>query len=177
MEELLKPKAADEVVVESRGQSIQLIVFKLGKEEYGLNISQIKEVVPTPPITGLPQTPPYIKGVANIRGKVIAMVDLMEKLGLHTENSAENICFGYSLVVESEDLHMGILVHALPNTLTVYEADLCDPVMVFQDNADHSYIKGIVKQRHGLLMYIDILRVMEMETHAPVRKEVDTEEK
>ena len=60
----------------------QIVVFRLGQEEYGLPIEQIKEVVITPNITRMPQTPAFVKGVANIRGNVIAILDLEEKFGL-----------------------------------------------------------------------------------------------
>ena len=64
------------------GTKHQLIVFKLGTEEYALNIEQIKEVVITPNIANIPQTPSYIRGVANIRGTIIAIVDLNDKFNI-----------------------------------------------------------------------------------------------
>lgn len=161
MNELLKAKAEKVPEETNKGKAIQLIVFRQGNEEFGLHISQIKEVVKTPPITPLPQTPNYIRGVANIRGNVIAMVDLKAKLsGQGMAGALED--YGYSLVVSSEELHMGILVKDLPVTLTVYESDLGDPNTLFQDEVDHSFINGIVKLPKRLLLYIDILRVMEM---------------
>jgi len=65
----------------AHARTLQIVVFKLGQEEYGLHIDQIKEVVITPKITRMPQTPAFVKGVANIRGNVIAMLDLEEKFG------------------------------------------------------------------------------------------------
>ena len=67
---------------------MQLIIFKLAGEEYGLSIDQIKEVVLTPRVAKMPQTPAYIKGVANIRGNIIAIMDLEQKFldaHLHSE--------------------------------------------------------------------------------------------
>ena len=156
----MKPKAHEAPTQEvSKGAAIQLIVFQLGEEEYALPISQIKEVVHTPPVTPMPQTPRYIQGVANIRGNVIAMVDLEEKLGKRSTAVAIEE-FGYTLVVSSEELHMGILVRELPNTLTVYESDMSDPGNLFQDAGGQSYIKGIVKLPNRLLLHIDITRLM-----------------
>src|SRR6476620_5317930 len=62
--------------------SVHLIVFKLGQEEYGIRIEQVKEVTKTPEITRMPKTPAFIKGVANIRGDIIAIMDLEERFGL-----------------------------------------------------------------------------------------------
>jgi purine-binding chemotaxis protein CheW len=136
-----------------------LIVFRLGDEEYGLQIGQIKEVVPTPHITRLPQTPPYVKGVANIRGNIIAVVDLEEKFGLKQEsNEAAN---NYTLVVESDEVKMGVLVRELPNTLNVKQSQIEDSTNIIQDGtADQSYIKGIVKLEDRLIIMLDVFKTM-----------------
>ena len=60
-------------------EKVQIIVFKLGDSEYALEIGQIKEVVPTPPISKVPLTPPYIRGIANVRGNILAIIDLEKK--------------------------------------------------------------------------------------------------
>lgn len=85
----------------------------MGHEEYGLMIDQIKEVVLTPAITRMPQTPSYMKGVANIRGNVIAILDLANRFAL-TDAATNGDQYKYTLVVESEDLKMGLLVHEVP---------------------------------------------------------------
>ena len=101
-------EAVNEKDIKENQQKSQLIVFRLGDEKYGLQIGQIKEVVPTPHITRLPQTPPYVKGVANIRGNIIAVVDLEEKFGL--KNESDEAANNYTLVVESDEVKMGVLV-------------------------------------------------------------------
>lgn len=147
-------------------RKFQLIVFKLGEEEYGLHIDQIKEVVRTPAITRLPQTPPYVKGVANIRGNIIAIVDLEEKFGLglaaHAgEGSQPQVAGKYTLVLESEEVKAGILVKEVPNTLNVTMAELEDVANLVNDgSSEQSYIKGIVKRENRLIIMIDIFRVM-----------------
>ncbi len=62
--------------------AVHLIVFKLGTEEYGIRIEQVKEVTITPEITRMPKTPAFIKGVANIRGDIIAIMDLEERFNI-----------------------------------------------------------------------------------------------
>ncbi|SMG39437.1 purine-binding chemotaxis protein CheW [Marivirga sericea] len=152
-------EAVKEQGIKENQQKSQLIVFRLGDEEYGLQIGQIKEVVPTPHITRLPQTPAYVKGVANIRGNIIAVVDLEEKFGLKQEedDSANN----YTLVVESDEVKMGVLVRELPNTLNVKQSQIEDSANIIQDGgADQSYIKGIVKLDDRLIIMLDIFKTM-----------------
>jgi purine-binding chemotaxis protein CheW len=152
-------EAVKEKEIKENEQKSQLIVFRLGDEEYGLQIGQIKEVVPTPHITRLPQTPPYVKGVANIRGNIIAVVDLEEKFGLKQEsNEAAN---NYTLVVESDEVKMGVLVRELPNTLNVKQSQIEDSTNIIQDGtADQSYIKGIVKLEDRLIIMLDVFKTM-----------------
>ncbi|OGX87713.1 hypothetical protein BEN47_00690 [Hymenobacter lapidarius] len=61
---------------------VQLIVFRLGDEDYGIRIEQVKEVTVTPEVARMPKTPPFIKGIANLRGDIIAIIDLEERFRL-----------------------------------------------------------------------------------------------
>jgi purine-binding chemotaxis protein CheW len=158
----------------SKGQrSLQIVVFKLGQEEYGLQIDQIKEVVITPTITRMPQTPSYIKGVANIRGNVIAIFDLEERFNL--TRSAPKEGNRYTLVVESEDVKLGLLVNEVPNTISVNPTDLDESVGIINDaNAEANYIKGIIKSRERLIILIDIFKVIDHEMSESIKKTVTT---
>lgn len=152
-------EALKEKEIKENEQKSQLIVFRLGDEEYGLQIGQIKEVVPTPHITRLPQTPPYVKGVANIRGNIIAVVDLEEKFGL--KNQSDGAANNYTLVVESDEVKMGVLVRELPNTLNVKQSQIEDSANIIQDGgAEQSYIKGIVKLEDRLIIMLDVFKTM-----------------
>jgi purine-binding chemotaxis protein CheW len=153
-----------------RGARIQLIIFKLGGEEYALNIDQIKEVVLTPGIAKIPQTPSYVKGVANIRGSIIAIVDLEEKFGLQHENR-EAIIGNYTLVVESEEFKIGVLVTEVPNTLSVYENDIDTSSSVIQySNLKEDCIRGIVKSGDRMIILVDMIKMMDSEDLLKVTK-------
>lgn len=141
----------------------QLIVFKLGEEEYGLKIDQIKEIVLTPSITRMPQTESFIKGVANIRGNIITIVDLEEKFAVNGHlTQAEKEKLGlYTLVIESDVLKVGILVREVPTTLAASDNDIDESQNIVHDSSmDDNYIKGIVKIENRLIILIDIFKVM-----------------
>ncbi|MBC7920405.1 MAG: purine-binding chemotaxis protein CheW [Ferruginibacter sp.] len=158
-EETLAPVSVAEAG--SKYHRRQLIVFKQGQEEYGLTIDQIKEVVITPPITRMPQTPSFVKGVANIRGNIIAIIDLEEKFGLRSPSDEAPSVGHYTLVVESEEFKIGILVKEVPNTLTVSEADIEESTnLVLEGAAEGNYLKGIVKVKDRLIILMDIFQVM-----------------
>ncbi len=141
----------------------QLIVFKLGQEEYGLNIDQIKEIVLTPSITRMPQTESFIKGVSNIRGNIITIVDLEEKFGVnsHLTQEEKEKNGQYTLVIESDVLKVGVLVREVPTTLAASDNDIDESQNIVHDSSmDDNYIKGIVKIEERLIILIDIFKVM-----------------
>jgi purine-binding chemotaxis protein CheW len=148
---------------------MQIVVFRLGQEEYALQIDQIKEVVKTPAITPMPQSPKYIKGVSNIRGNIIAIVDLEERFSLEQHATEQSGTKGeYTLVVESDEVKMGVLVRDVPNTLAIADSAI-DRSMIGVD--DQGYVKGIVKIDKRLIILIDIFKVMsQRETSATLQK-------
>jgi purine-binding chemotaxis protein CheW len=161
----------------TQAQIQQIVVFKLGSEEYGLQISQIKEVVITPSITRMPQTPEFVKGVANIRGNVIAILDLEEKFGLIDNNKKDQNNNRFTLVIESEEYKMGILVREVPNTLSISSANIEDSVFTVEHQAEQPYITGIVKLDKRLIIMIDIFKVFnEEEVHQVLSKSEQTVE-
>ncbi len=164
---------ADKVITtekESAHRTLQIVVFKLGQEEYGLHIDQIKEVVITPNITRMPQTPSYVRGVANIRGNVIAIFDLEDRFNL-IKDSIQSNSNKYTLVVESEDVKLGLLVNEVPNTVSVNAGDLDETVSIINDsNTESNYIKGIIKTGTRLIILIDIFRVIDQEMNSSIKR-------
>lgn len=138
----------------------QIVVFRLGEEEYGLPIDQIKEVVITPTITRMPQTQLFVRGVANIRGNIIAILDLEEKFGLQSTVKTTGGGNNYTLVIESEEYKMGILVREVPNTLSISSSNIENIVFTGDQQAERSYITGIVKLDKRLVIMIDIFKVI-----------------
>lgn len=159
----VKREAGQEEKEKKHVQRLQLIVFKLGTEEYAMPIEQIKEVVLTPQIAKMPQTPPYIKGVANIRGNIIAIMDLGQKFNLQ-EAIIDVDSAKYTLVVESEKFKIGLLVKDVPNTLTVTVDDIdsaADFVQYTSLNADS--LVGVVKAKDRMIILVDMIKLVEAE--------------
>ncbi len=155
---------------ETTHRTLQIVVFKLGNEEYGLHIDQIKEVVLTPNITRMPQTPTFVRGVANIRGNVIAIFDLEDRFSLLKERN-EHSAHKYTLVVESEDIKLGLLVNEVPNTVSVNAADLDESVGIINDaNSETNYIKGIIKSGERLIILIDIFKVIDQDMSTSIKR-------
>lgn len=144
-------------------ERMQLIIFKLAGEEYGLSIDQIKEVVLTPRVAKMPQTPPYIKGVANIRGNIIAIMDLEQKFGLG-KGLIEDEALNYTLVVENAVFKVGVLVKEVPDTLTIEVNDIDKASTLVQySSLDASCLVGIVNVGERMIILIDMVKLIEAE--------------
>lgn len=160
-----KREAGKEVAKREHSERMQLIIFKLGSEEYGLSIEQIKEVVLTPRIARMPQTAEHIKGVANIRGNIIAIMDLEQKFGLTKNDATESKNnSNYTLVVESDEYKVGVLVKEVPNTLSINVSDIDTASNFVQyTSLDSSSVIGVVKSGERMIILIDMIKLIEAE--------------
>jgi purine-binding chemotaxis protein CheW len=142
--------------------AIHLIVFKLGEEEYGIRIEQVKEVTITPEITRMPKTPAFIKGVANIRGDIIAIMDLEERFQIRTVKPQEDKPrHTYTLALEAKDYTIGLIVRDVPQSLTIPVSKLDKAPAFIQDmNINENFIEGIGKVEGRLIIVLDILRIL-----------------
>ncbi|SHK53246.1 chemotaxis protein CheW [Hymenobacter psychrotolerans] len=139
---------------------IQLIVFRLGEEEYGLRIEQVKEVTVTPEIARMPKTPPFVKGIANLRGDIIAIIDLEERFRLRPANE-ELPALSYTLAIEAKDYTIGIVVREVPQPLSVPVSIIEKAPEFIQDiNINDKYIEGIAKIDGRIIIVLDMLKLL-----------------
>lgn len=136
------------------------LTFALGNEGYGISILQIKEIIGMMPITPVPQTPDFVKGVINLRGKVIPVVDLRLRFGMGTIDYTERTCI---IVVEIEGesgtVMMGIVVDSVSEVLNIKGEDI-EETPTFGTKLDTEYILGMAKMEGGIKILLDIDRVL-----------------
>ncbi|WP_114779384.1 chemotaxis protein CheW [Botryobacter ruber] len=143
-------------------QTIHLVVFKLGTEEYAIKIEQVKEVTVTPSITQMPRTPSFIKGVANIRGDIIAIMDLEERFRLRPAvNDGDVLGNTYTLVIEAKDYSIGVVVKEVPQSLNLPVSKIDKAPSFLQDiNIHENYIEGIAKIGERLIIVLDMFKIL-----------------
>ncbi|RYF05857.1 MAG: purine-binding chemotaxis protein CheW, partial [Deltaproteobacteria bacterium] len=141
---------------------VQLIVFRLGDEDYGIRIEQVKEVTVTPEVVKMPKTPPFIKGIANLRGDIIAIVDLEERFQLRPGGRPVPD-FSYTLAVEAADYTLGLMVREVPRPLTI-PVSFIEPAPEFvQDSGQRDkYLEGIAKlpNSEGVIIVLDMAKLL-----------------
>lgn len=156
----IKNEARETNQKEAIKETVQLVVFKLGNEEYALPIAQVKEVVQTPKMARVPHTPDFILGVTNIRGAITAVIDLGIKFGMTSIGENGN----YILVVEDDKLEAGVLVNEVPTTINIAVDDIDDSNEVLQYSGENQkYIVGIAKVNNRMILLIDIVSMLTQE--------------
>jgi purine-binding chemotaxis protein CheW len=136
------------------------LTFTLGGEEYGIGILKIREIIGMLPVTAVPRTPAHVKGVINLRGKVIPVVDLRLRFGMESIPYTERTCI-IVVEVESDRLQViiGIVVDAVSEVLAIKAEDIA-PTPSFGTRLETDYILGMAKMQGGVKILLDIDRVL-----------------
>ena len=123
------------------------LTFSLGQEEYGIGILKIKEIIGMMPITPVPQTPDFVQGVVNLRGKVIPVVDLRRRFSMEAIDYTDRTCIIVVEVdAESAMVQVGVVVDAVSEVLNIRASEIEDTPS-FGTRLDTDYILGMAKNR------------------------------
>jgi purine-binding chemotaxis protein CheW len=136
------------------------LTFSLDREEYGIGILKVKEIIGMMRITPVPQTPEYVKGVINLRGKVIPVIDLRTRFGMRSNEYTDRTCI---VVVEIDAatgrLHIGIVVDSVSEVLNIKGSDI-EETPDFGTTLKTDYILGMAKTAGSVKILLDIDRVL-----------------
>jgi purine-binding chemotaxis protein CheW len=160
----------DQAVKTMADREGKYLTFTLANEQYGIGILKIKEIIGMMPITPVPQTPAYVKGVINLRGKVIPVVDLRLRFGMESIDYTECTCI---IVVEIAGqvgmVLIGIVVDSVSEVLNIKGEDVED-TPTFGTKLKTDYILGMAKMEGGVKILLDIDRVLSAEDIAALKK-------
>ena len=132
------------------------LTFVLGAEQYGVEIIKVREILGVLPITPMPQTPHYVKGVINLRGKVIPVVDTRTKFGMPEKGTTSETCI---IVVDVDGKSIGLLVDTVKEVLNIAEEQIEDPPS-FGTGADTDFVRGLGKIGDQVIILLGIDRVL-----------------
>lgn len=132
--------------------SIQLVSFRLGQEEYGTEITKVREIILIGEITQIPQTPPYVKGLINLRSTVIPVIDLRLRFGLAP---AELTGESRIIVLNVQNRTIGIIVDAVSEVLRISRDQIAPPPPTVA-GLGREYLTGLIKLETRLLILLNI---------------------
>jgi len=167
-----KSEKMNQAVKAAEEKEGKYLTFTLGDEEYGIGILKIKEIIGMMPFTSVPQTPNFVKGVINLRGKVIPVIDLRLRFGMESIDYTDRTCI---IVVEVEGeagkIMIGIVVDTVSEVLNIKAEDI-EETPAFGTKLNTDYIMGMAKIGGGVKILLDIDKVLKSEEIKLLEKSV-----
>jgi len=133
-------------------QKGKFLTFQIGKEEYGIEIRYVNEIIGIQKITDLPDVASYIKGVINLRGKVIPVVDVRLRFGMEEREYDERTCIIYVII---QNIAVGLIVDSVSEVLDIPASDIEDPPKV-NEGMGNRYIKGLGKVGESVKILLNV---------------------
>lgn len=141
------------------GNSKKFLSFCLGREHYGVEILRVREIIGLIAITPLPRAPSYVKGVANLHGRIIPVIDLRAKLGIPGAEPTRETCIIVLDNGEGDSAAMGIVVDSVCEVQDI-ERESIEPAPAFADAIPPDYIEGIGKVNDRMVILLNIAGVL-----------------
>ena len=136
-----------------KNELIQLVSFKLDSEEYGIEVLKVREIIRMIPITHMPNSPSYVEGIINLRGKIIPVVSMRRKFGLmDQENSTQTRI----VVMDISGELMGFIVDSVSEVIRISSSEIQPPPNVVSGGFDQECITGVFNQADRLLVLLDL---------------------
>ena len=148
--------SADPIKSAGGDELLQLVTFNLGNEEYAVAILKVQEINRMKEITRVPNAPPYVEGVINLRGKVIPVVNLRSKFGLDNKENNEQTRI---MIMDVQGITMGLVVDSVSEVLRIPSSTV-EPTPPMASNISAEFIKGIAKMDERLIILLDMDRLL-----------------
>ncbi|EGO64146.1 chemotaxis protein CheW [Acetonema longum] len=154
-----------EKVQQQSAQELQLVIFKLDKEEYGLPITKVQEINKMVSITKLPHTPVFVEGIINLRGRVIPIVDLRKRFQLSASDHNED---SRIIIIEISGQTLGVIVDAVTEVVRLQANNVEPPPPAFI--LDSQYIHGVGKLEDRLIILLNLDKILTTQETIELKK-------
>ena len=152
-------------------EEVQLVVFKIGDEEFGVEINQVREIVKLVSITRMPKAPVFIEGVVNLRGQIITVIDLAKRLDLPSTGKTDATRI---MVVEVGEDTVGMIVDSVSEVLRLSADNIEDTPSLIDTEVHEQYLRGVGKSEDRLLILLDLNEVLSTEEIKHMSKHVES---
>ena len=150
----------DDLSTNTTSRAGKYLTFRLANEDYGIEILHVQEIIGMVPVTQVPKTPEYVRGVINLRGKVIPIIDLRRKFGMESASDTEKTCIVVAQINGiSASVIMGFIVDEVSEVLDITAREI-EEAPSFGASLDTAYILGMAKTKGSVKILIDIDRVL-----------------
>jgi len=145
----------DQNTLQSRRE--RYLTFFLGEEQYGIAIDRIKEIIAIMKVTNVPKTPEYMRGVINLRGSIIPVVDTRLRFGMETKDEDMHTAI---VIVEVDKVNVGFIVDRVEEVASIESSNLSEPPR-FGNNIDTNFICSMAQMEENVVMILDVLKLFE----------------
>ena len=153
--------------VEDNGMDeLQLVVFGLGEEEFGVDIAMVREIIKPVDITKMPRSPDFVEGIINLRNHATAIIDLRKRLDMAFDDRDEN---SRIIVIELENTVVGMIVDCVKEVLRLPVRDI-DEESLQTSQIGAEYIRGVGKLEDGLLILLEINKLLQISEVAQMKE-------
>jgi purine-binding chemotaxis protein CheW len=153
---MMTADAAEAIKAAGSDELLQLVTFNLGSEEYAVAILKVQEINRMKEITRVPNSPSYVEGVINLRGKVIPVVNIRKKFGLDERENDEHTRI---MIMDVQGITMGLVVDSVSEVLRIPSSTV-EPTPPMASNIKAEFIKGIAKLDERLIILLDMDRLL-----------------
>ncbi len=144
-----------DTLMEEDTQHGRFLTFALGSEVFGLEIRHVTQIVGVLPITPIPETPEFVKGVINLRGKILPVIDMRLKFKKTPIAYDDRTCI---IIVDIKDVSVGLIVDNVAEVLTIADEDIAPPPQ-YSSGSQNRYIKGVGKVGSDVKLLLDCERL------------------
>lgn len=132
-------------------EEMQIVVFSIGNEEYGVEIHKIREIIKIPDITIVPNTPEFIEGIINLRGKIVVVFSMAKRMNLITEDEATRI-----IISDINNNTFGMVVDAVTEVMTINKDDIKDAPAIISEKIHSKYLDGVAISDDRLIILLNL---------------------
>ncbi len=138
---------------------LQLVTFQLGGEKYGIDIMDVKEIQRNQEIRSIPNAPPYVEGILNLRGLIIPVINLHQRFHFKKADlDEEDQLLSGIMVIQIKQMQLGVIIDKVSRVVTI-DANTVQPPPQMITGIGSEYIRGVVKENGGYLLILDIERL------------------
>jgi len=143
---------------------VQLIVFRAGNEEFGINIDAVREIIKVGIITSIPESPDFIKGIINVRGEIVTAIDIKSRFSLSVSKETES---KHIIVIKKDENLFGLIVDEVIEILRILKKDIkSSPSLI--DEINQKYVSGVIPHEGRLIVLLDLDQVLSHQDLIPL---------
>lgn len=154
----LKEEKMEQEIYKSEESLNKYLIFSVGEESYGIRITYITEVIEIEEITKVPDLPGYVKGIINLRGKIIPVTDVRLRFGKEEKEYDERTCI---IVVDIDGVSFGLIVDGVREVVSMSAAEIAPPPSMGRNDSVKDFLEGIGKKNNEIWLFIDCLKLLD----------------